>query len=171
MASRQATLRGQLRGQPKHLQPATTAEAKAMLAEAVMGCGDLANCAQAALRWLGVHAGVDRAICAVVDEDSRRLVGVVGDGVPHAKVLEFAIDLDKSNDQLLIALAGVEPISFRPGRRSRMPMTPLGDVPFHAVPLAHAETQGGPAVGLLLLAGIEGTVGAEVAWAAKLLAV
>ncbi len=148
-----------------------TAEARLSLVNSLMSESDIVGCAHNVLRWLGSHADVEVSLCAVVDFQEGSLIGLVGDGVSHVRVESFSRDLDVRDDPLVLALSGREPVLFTPGRRSweSFPDTPLGTVAFHAVPLNHPEARDGTALGLLLLAGIEGPTGEEVRWAANLL--
>ena len=140
------------------------------LATSLMSEPDVAACAHETLRWLGRHSGVEVGLCVVVDEQREALVGLAGDGVPHARVAGFAVDLGQVDSPLVLALASREPMLLSPSSDgSAFPETPLGRVPFLAVPLDAPEAREEPAVGLLLLAGLEDLDGDEVSWAASLL--
>jgi PAS domain S-box-containing protein len=126
------------------------------------------HCAVETLRWLARYAGIERAVCAVVDADGGRLTGLTGLGVPPTVVEAFSLDLTDRTHPLVVALAGNEPIAFHDSRQilPRPFETPLGKASFHAVPLGSSQQEIGP--GLLLLAG-DGPVHDDVLWAAELL--
>lgn len=153
------------------------ADERVALVDAVLAAPNAAACAQVTLQWLGRYAGVEQGACAVVDHASRTLRGVAGDGVAHARVESFVIDLANRetgyrDHPLAVALASREPMYFPPRAAGAGVLhTPLGPVGFHAIPLTRPETdQDEYSLGLLLLAGIEGAPGEEVRWAANLLA-
>src|SRR5690606_16574389 len=105
-----------------------------------------------------------------------------GDGVPHARVVDFELRLDGGSsgpfghdprdDALAGAVWGEQPIHFRrrPGMEHEHPRTPLGDVSFFALPLTRPEAGKRAPLGMLMLAGLELPPGPEVDWAADLLA-
>ena len=160
---------------PTHRQHAPSAEARAALAEALLSAGDVSACAQAALHWLGRHAGIEKSLCAVFDLErgvleGGVLEGIAGDGIPHAHVETFHRNANELDDPLVLALSSREVLLFDPDANGEdFPATPLGTTPFHAVPLDREELDGEPALGLLLLVGLEGSPGEDVRWAADLL--
>ncbi len=142
---------------------------RSALVDAMLSQRDPASCAYEVLRWLGSHVGVEASVCAIVDGEGAHLVGLAGDGVTHARVEAFDIELADSDDPLVVALQERQWIVFSPGReRERFPDTPLGDIDFHAVPLDQPELADEWPLGLLLLAGFDGRR-ADVQWAARLL--
>jgi signal transduction histidine kinase len=150
------------------------------LVDALLGEQEARPCAVLALRWLARHAGVERGLCAVVESESGRLVGLTGMGLSLSSVDSFSLELNDRTHPLIVALAGSEPVAFR-GQGLRQPLdTPLGADPFYAVPLAGQGENGDVGPGLLLLAGIgppsEAAEAAEatqedVRWAAEVLGV
>src|SRR5215831_6390671 len=113
-----------------------SAEARLALVEFLLGCEDLVECARRSLDWLIEHTHVEMAVCAAVDPDFARLVGLAGHGVPPTRVLQFAVDLRERDHPLVRALGDGQPVAFPASRdRSDRLVTPLGEVPFLAVPL------------------------------------
>ncbi len=154
------------------MPPAAGAEARVALARDALVGADPAACAQAVLRWLGRHAGVDRAFCAVVDAKYTRLNGLIGDGVPHARVEEFSVELEYKDHPLVMALGGREPMFVRSDRQRWSPRTPLGAEALLVIPLTRPELQRGePGLGVLVLAEMDLPAPPDVLWAADLLAV
>src|SRR5881628_1891702 len=94
-----------------------------------------------ALRWLVRHAGVERAVCAVADGESGRLLGLTGIGVSIASVDGFNLDLGDRTHPLVVALSGGEPVVFHDSSQPllRAVETPLGNLSFHAVPLGSSR--------------------------------
>src|SRR6185312_5800658 len=146
------------------------ARMKLSLVDVLLAEPEPRHCAMETLRWLERHAGVERAVCAVVDPDGGRLAGLTGLGVPSAAVEAFSLELNDRTHPLVVALAGNEPIAFHDsGQTLPRPFeTPLGKAAFHAVPLGSSQQEMGP--GLLLLSGVgDGPVNDDVLWAAALL--
>jgi signal transduction histidine kinase len=140
-----------------------TADAKLALTEFLLGCKDVVSCAQYGLDWLETHAGVTRALCAVSVGTDPHLWGVASIGISAARTGEFEIDPLHGRDRLSrIARCG-RPIWFGP-RRSR-PTNPLGNRPFHAVPLRTGR-QRAP-LGLLLVEGSHSRLDRVVSWYAR----
>jgi signal transduction histidine kinase len=158
-----------------HIPLLASGDARAELAEGVLGAPDAPAAARVALQWLGRHSGVEQALCLMVHESAKALVGIAGDGVPSAKVEAFTVPLDQLEHPLVLAVGGREPVLFGlRTSRSRLraaPDTPLGDAPFWALPLTRPElAEGEPALGLLLLSGLDDEgPGSEVDWAAEVL--
>ncbi|HEX7183121.1 MAG TPA: ATP-binding protein [Thermoanaerobaculia bacterium] len=151
-----------------------SSRAKLALVEALLAEQEARPCAVLALRWLVRYAGVDRGLCAVVDTESGRLVGLTGIGVSLMALEAFSLDLDDRTHPLVVALAGTEPIAFHSSEQGliRPFETPLGTSAFHAVPLSRARDLGDLGPGLLLLAGRDdGPLDEDVRWAAELLGV
>jgi PAS domain S-box-containing protein len=148
------------------------AKAKLALIEALLAEDEARPCTVVALRWLVRHAGVDQAVCAVVDAEEGRLTGLTGIGVSVAAVDGFGVELADRTHPLVVALSGGEPVTFQASGQPllRAVETPLGHSSFHAVPLGNSKEETGP--GLLLLTGLEdGPVHEDVLWAAELLGV
>ncbi len=151
--------------------------ARLALVDALLAEQEVRPCAVLALRWLARHTGVERGLCAVVESESGRLVGLTGIGLPLSAVDSFSLELNDRTHPLIVALAGSEPVAFR-GQGLRQPLdTPLGSDPFLAVPLAGQGESGDIGPGLLLLAGmnpLSETAEAteeDVRWAAEVLGV
>jgi signal transduction histidine kinase len=141
------------------------------LVDALLAEQEVRPCAVLTLRWLARHASIERGLCAVVESESGRLVGLTGVGLTLAAVDAFALDLNDRTHPLIVALAGTEPVAFR-GMGPRQPLdTPLATEPFHAVPLAGAGEYGDIGSGLLLLSGVEPAAEEDVRWAAEVLGV
>ena len=131
------------------------AKAKLSLVEALLAEEEARPCAVVALRWLVRHAGVERAVCAVADSESGRLLGLTGIGVSITSVDSFNLDLGDRTHPLVVALSGGEPVVFHDSSQPllRAVETPLGNLSFHAVPLGSSKEEIGP--GMLLLTGLE----------------
>ena len=74
------------------------ARAKLALLELLLAEQDARGCSSLALAWLSRHAGVERSLCAVV-EDGTHLVGLAGHGLPAAVVESFRLDLSHRSDR------------------------------------------------------------------------
>jgi PAS domain S-box-containing protein len=147
-------------------------KAKLGLVSALLAEEEARPCAVVALRWLVRHTGVERAVCAVADSESGRLLGLTGIGVSVSSVDSFGLDLGDRAHPLVVALSGGEPVVFHDSSQPllRALETPLGNLSFHAVPLGSSKEETGP--GLLLLTGLEdGLVSDDILWVAQLLGV
>ncbi|HEY4590557.1 MAG TPA: ATP-binding protein [Thermoanaerobaculia bacterium] len=149
---------------------------KLALVEALLAEEEARPCAVVALRWLVRHAGVERAVCAVADSESGRLLGLTGIGVSIASVDAFNLDLGDRTHPLVVALSGGEPVVFHDSSQPllRAVETPLGNLSFHAVPMGSSRDPNREEIGpgLLLLTGLEdGPVPEDILWAADLLGV
>ncbi|HEX3127840.1 MAG TPA: ATP-binding protein [Thermoanaerobaculia bacterium] len=148
--------------------------ARLALVDALLGEQEVRPCAVLALRWLARHAGVERGLCAVVESETGRLVGMTGIGLSLSSVDAYSLELNDRTHPLIVALSGSEPVAFR-GQGLRQPLdTPLGSEPFYAVPLAGQGESGDIGSGLLLLAGIDlksEAIEEDVRWAAEVLGV
>jgi PAS domain S-box-containing protein len=147
-------------------------KAKLALVDALLAEEEARPCAVVALRWLVRHTGVERAVCAVADSESGRLLGLTGIGVSVSSVDSFSLDLGDRTHPLVVALSGGEPVVFHDSSQPllRALETPLGNLSFHAVPLGSSKEEIGP--GMLLLTGLEdGPVPDDILWVAELLGV
>jgi PAS domain S-box-containing protein len=144
---------------------------KLALVDALLAEQEARPCAVLTLRWLERHAGVGRAVCAVVDHESGRLHGLTGMGVALAAVDSFSLDLADRTHPLVVALSGGEPVAFHDSQSLRRAFeNPLGNTPFHAIPLGNAKGELG--LGLLLATGLDdGPLSEDVLWATELLGV
>src|SRR5262245_7401239 len=145
-------------------------KAKLSLVEALLAEQEPRACAVLTLRWLSRHAGIERAVCAMVDGENGRLAGATGMGLSLATVDAFSLDLGDRTHPLIIALDGGEPVAFRDsGQTLPRPFeTPMGSAPFHAIPLA--GTRNAPGTGLLLVSAGDRPLMEDALWAAELLA-
>ena len=158
-------------------------KARLALVDALLSEQDVRPCAVLALRWLARHTGIERGLCAVVEGETGRLVGLTGLGLSLASVDSFLLDLNDRTHPLVVALAGSEPVAFPGSDPSVQAMQPLdipldtqldtllGGEPFHAVPLAEPSESGDIGPGLLLLTGVEAAAEEDVRWAAEVLGV
>jgi signal transduction histidine kinase len=150
------------------------ARAKLALVEALLAEQEARPCALFVLRWLIRHAGIDRGLCAVIDGEMGRLIGLTGIGVPLAALDAFSLSLDDRSHPLVVALTSTEPVAFHSsGQGLLRPFeTPLGAESFHAVPLSRSFEHSDFGPGLLLLTSRgDGPLGEDVRWAAEMLGV
>ncbi|HWN44103.1 MAG TPA: ATP-binding protein [Thermoanaerobaculia bacterium] len=161
--------------------------ARLALVDSLLAEQEVRPCAVLTLRWLARHAGIERGLCAVVESESSRLVGLTGLGLSLASVDAFSLELNDRMHPLVVALAASEPVSFpgsgpaappsgasgsNTGQGMRQPLdTPLGADPFVAVPLAGPGESGDIGPGLLLLAGMDASAEEDTRWAAEVLGV
>jgi PAS domain S-box-containing protein len=146
-----------------------SSKVKLALVESLLAEQEARPCAVLTLRWLERHAGVERALCAVVDHETGRLQGLTGMGVAVAAVDSFGLEAGDRTHPLLVALSGGEPVAFHDLRSFPQAFeTPLGNQPFHAIPLGGSQD----GLGLLLVTGLEdGPVPEDVLWASEVLGV
>ena len=142
-----------------------TTDAKLALTEFLLGSEDVAACAQYGLEWLVTHAGVMRALCAASVGGDPHLWGIAGVGISPARTGAFQIDPVKGRDRLSRIARDGRPAWFGPGR-SR-PETPLGNRPFHALPLRVGRQR--PSLGLLLIEGSQARPDKVLTWFARIL--
>ncbi|MFL6291292.1 MAG: PAS domain-containing protein, partial [Thermoanaerobaculia bacterium] len=159
------------------------------LVDALLAEQEVRPCAVLTLRWLARHAGIERGLCAVVESETGRLIGLTGLGLSLASVDAFSLDLNDRMHPLVVALAGSEPVAF-PGSGAgsgvgsgasdpsgpstsqgmRQPVdTPLGSDPFYAVPLGGPGESGDIGPGLLLVDAVDSAVEEDIRWAAEVL--
>ena len=81
------------------------AAARLELAELLLTSDAVEECAQAAVAWLCQQGGARRAICALIDAESGRIVDVASRGVPAAQLQSLSIALDEPDHPLVFALA------------------------------------------------------------------
>ncbi|HVT61715.1 MAG TPA: ATP-binding protein [Thermoanaerobaculia bacterium] len=164
----------QLTQLPIEPSPRGGASPKARLAliDGLLAEQDGRGCAALALRWLERHCGIERSLCAVVDTEGTHLVGLAGVGIPLVEIDSFRLDLGERAHPLVLALLGAAPVAFHQSVQilQRGLPTPLGSVPFHALPLSQPVDPGELSPGMLLISGTEdGPVADEVRWVAELL--
>ena len=148
-----------------------SAEAKLALVELLLASEDVVECARRALDWLADHAGVERALCAAVDPEFRRLVGVAGYGLPPGRVMRFTADLQARTNPIVAALIDGQPVLLpRASDPSlRPPPNPLRRAPYLAVPLRGQVGREEVPAGMLLVAPVSPEATREVAWLGQVL--
>ena len=149
--------------------------ARLALVDALLAEQEVRPCAVLTLRWLARHAGVERGLCAVVESETGRLVGLTGLGLSLASVDAFSLDLNDRMHPLVVALAASEPVGF-PGSGAGSGAgsgldTPLGSDSFHAVPLGGPSESGDIGPGLLLVDAVDSAAEEDIRWAAEVLGV
>jgi PAS domain S-box-containing protein len=144
-----------------------TTDAKLALVQFLLGADDLVECARRSLNWLTEHTPVSQAVCAAVDPDFARLVGVAGRGVPATAVMRFAVDLQAGDHPLVAALVDGQPVAFPVD--GRHPVTPLGSASFLAVPMCGVVGDEQVPAGMLLVRPVAPGVTREVVWLAEVL--
>ncbi len=103
---------------------------KLALVDALLGEREVRPCAVLVLRWLSRHAGIERAVCAVVDADGGRLSGLTGLGVGLTSVDSIQIDLADRAHPLVVALGEASPSSSpTPAARCGGPSRPRWATP------------------------------------------
>jgi signal transduction histidine kinase len=154
---------------PSRSSSGTNSEAKLGLAEHLLTCEDLEDCAQRALEFLGEHTGATRGLCLVIDSERNRL-STVSSYAAGPSAAAFSLDLDDRTHPLVAAALGSRPVILDHSRgRSGEATTPLGRGLVTAAPMyARVGRQSAPA-GLLILAGGRPADEALVMWAATLL--
>jgi signal transduction histidine kinase len=141
------------------------AAARLELAEFLLAGDDAAECAQATVSWLGEHAGARRAICALIDAESGRILRVAAHGVPTSQLGSLGLALGEPDHPLVFALAGQDAVALPRNGRKRTP----GDVwrgDFIAIPLPLSEKREAR-LGLLLVS--PSRASADARWAAEFL--
>jgi signal transduction histidine kinase len=132
------------------------AEAKLALLESLLTARDSAECARQAVQWLANQTTIPQAACLVVDSEQRCLTALAGYGLAIDEIASFSIELEEQEQPLVAALARREPTVFQPangrGSTAGPALSPLGAVPFQALPLGASRLNNGLAVGLLLVA-------------------
>ncbi|HZM49197.1 MAG TPA: hypothetical protein VFE68_01845, partial [Vicinamibacteria bacterium] len=112
---------------------AVQAEARLGLAEFLLTCDDLEECARRSLEWLAEYAGARAGACLAVDVEHTRLsvVATYGPGMPQ----DFSVDLEDRAHPLVAAAFGRQAVVFAERRGERRGPTPLGRVPIVAHPM------------------------------------
>jgi signal transduction histidine kinase len=138
---------------PARSPAGTASEAKLGLAEHLLTCEVLEDCAQRALDFLGEQTGATRGLCLIVDSDRNRLSSVAGFGVGRSTPA-LSLDLDERANPLIAAALGSRIVVLDDSRaRPSEARTPLGRCTVTAAPMyARAGRQSAPA-GLLILGG------------------
>ena len=143
------------------------AEARLALAEFLLGCDDVAECAQWALDWLGAQTDARQVVCLLTDKERTQLVAIAGYGLPASRLPKLAIELDQREHPLVAALARGEPVELTlNGSSGRTPVMRLfGRGTFLAIPLMDGR-KSEDAHGLLLVNPRAPDVVREGAWLA-----
>jgi signal transduction histidine kinase len=145
------------------------AAAKLALLEALLDVDDASDCAQRAVSWLCESARVKQAMCAVVDQERAKLVGVAGHGLAAASVRELSIDLSDAGHRIVSALASGAPVVFRRNAGGDLPATPFGNASFTAFPLAGGALDRERRPGVLLTCAVSPQAAREAQWLAGVL--
>jgi PAS domain S-box-containing protein len=164
MTSRATRGRGSLPG--RTLAGRASPTARLALVEILLASEDSSDCASETLDWLARHTRVSKAICGVVDPESAHCTTIAVLGVEPTPD-PFTVVLDRMNEPLAAALAAMRPTYFPVG--ARQPSTPLGHVPFHAIPLRTRSATEELAVGLLLVEAEDAQVPTDLLWSAGVL--
>ncbi len=160
---------------PRSLRPRDLAElpagTKLPLVEFLLENEDLVQCAVRSLEWLGAQAGVEQALCATIDADRTRLIGLAGYGLAAVAVDQFWIDLEAGDHPLVRALSQTEPIVVRKGGNDsgRYSLPPFRRATLLAVPLLGAIDGQQATAGLLLLTPASPGIARQVGWLAEIL--
>src|SRR6185503_13591038 len=147
---------------------AVQAEARLGLAEFLLTCDDLEECARRSLEWLAEYAGARAGACLAVDVEHTRLsvIATYGSGMPS----EFSVDLEDRAKKLVAAAFGRQAVAFaeRRGAERRGP-APLGRVPIVAQPMYARMGRENVPAGLLVVSPPQ-TNHALLAWVGGVLA-
>jgi signal transduction histidine kinase len=146
------------------------AEARLALAEFLLGCDDVGECAQRALDWLGAHTEARHAVCLLADQDRTHLVAMAGYGLPASRLAKLAIDLEQREHPLVAALTRGEPVELTlngSSGRTRV-MRLFGRGAFLAIPLMDGR-KSEDAYGLLFVNPMAPDIAREGAWLADIL--
>jgi PAS domain S-box-containing protein len=140
--------------------------ARVRLLEGFVARGEISDCTQLALQWLGEVLGVTQSICLIRPDTEAALFVVGSYGIAGSAIAAYTVALEDWNNPLVPAFVNRKELFFpaphSAADRKRRPSTPFEDVPFHAVPLG-ASGSGEDAFGLLLVAG-SGTLGPDFHW-------
>jgi len=148
-------------------------ESKLALLEFLLASEDPAECAQHSVDWLGEHTDAAEILCAVVDGEHKRLVGIAGYGVMPSRLADFSIDLEEREHPLVAALRGSQPVVFDPeatGREHPRGLQP-GDESalFLAAPLVGTEPKSELHPGVIVATPISPATARSVRWIAAVL--
>ena len=146
---------------------AVQAEARLGLAEFLLTCDDLEECARRSLEWLAEYAGARAGACLAVDVEHTRLSAIAthGPGMPP----EFSVDLEDRAHPLVAAAFGRQAVTFAERRGERRSVMPLGRVPIVAQPMYARMGRENVPGGLLVVSPPESNHGL-LAWVGGVLA-
>ncbi len=146
--------------------PVQSSGTRIRLLEALLREDDVQGCSELCLRWLGEQTNAERALCAVIGEDGRYAVGVVGLNVAASAVGAFSLEMEDSSHPLVRAMTGRKPAAFPTG--ARQIASPLGgEGTLHALPLC-TQDESQAAAGVLLVGGPR-ALDPDVYWLADML--
>ena len=121
----------------------------------MLGADDVVGCVERALAWLGAHAGVAHAICALSDVERGELIGVGGHRVTPAQIERVTARLGDTAEPWIQAMGARAPRFFRSRSEEKNERAraehPFGRSGYWAFPLGPSNVADRPAEGLLLL--------------------
>jgi PAS domain-containing protein len=124
------------------------AAARLALAKTLLASDEDVECARAAVEWPGKRAGARRAICALIDAESGKILQVLAHGVPSGQLRNVKVAFEDPGHPLVFALS-------RTGG-------------FLAIPLLLSEKREAR-LGLLLVSPSRPELDREARWAAETL--
>src|SRR5438105_6803982 len=148
-------------------RPSAGAASRLDLLEALLLARDPEQCSQRALTWLQRQCGVRRALCLAADAARVRLVPVASLGLPSQRLDRFSVDLDVRDHPLTQALLSSAPVLLSMNGHASA-VTPLGQGPVQAIPLAPLSPRHLPAGLILVSPPIEAAAG-DARWLARVL--
>src|SRR5438128_9991431 len=151
--------------------PTGRSDARLALAEFLLKCEVVHECALWSLEWPRVLGAVRRALCLAVVLVAYGLGAVAVFGGAPSTISRMTISLDQRDHPLVAALRTPRAIQLSPstfGPRLRRP--PLsGSAPFLVLPLGHSGEEGSEAPGLILLSPATRDAVREATWLAGIL--
>src|SRR5438874_4549046 len=144
----------------------STAAARLALAEILLFSDDLLECARATVDWLADRGGARKAICALIQGDSRTLQHVAASGVPEGHLESLHLALGEPDHPLVFALSGRDPVTLGKSTRRNGSREDPWRSDFLAIPLPLSEKREARQ-GLLLVS--PSRCEPEATWAAELL--
>ena len=151
--------------------PSNRTEARLALAEFLLDCEVVAECAQWSLDWLGEYAGIRRGAFLLVEPDAGTLRAVAVYGAAPTSLSRMAIPLEQRDHPLVAALRADKPVEVSPSkfgpRLRRPPLT--GSAPFMALSLGQYEDSNDDPIGLILFSPPSPDALRESAWMCEIL--
>src|SRR5262252_4931867 len=89
--------------------------AKLQLAEFLLLSESAVECARHAANWLVTSAGARFALCAALDDNRSRLVGLAQEGLRSFDPASFSVNVDHSRHHLVMALGRTQPLILSAG--------------------------------------------------------
>ena len=144
---------------------AVQAEARLGLAEFLLTCDDLEECARRSLEWLAEYAGARAGACLAVDVEHTRLsvIATHGPGMPPSSRWTWRTAPARA------AAFGRQAVTFAERRGERRSVLPLGRVPIVAQPMYARMGRENVPGGLLVVSPPESNHGL-LAWVGSVLA-